>query len=236
MTKNVTSSGILACSQNNNDIYILLVKDKNSDTWGFPKGHLVSGESLEDCAKRELLEETGIDKVDILSYLGNTSYSYNFNRNTYNKKAFYFLGRTSYTEKINVDEKEISSAKWVPISSVKDYISYPDLIDVFDKALTYLNQFSDLTSALSVTGERLVDSKFFKRETKQHHEARYSYVSEHLKGSESVLDVGCGSGYGSNLLSKHSKNVLGIDISTDAVRISSSKFNRKNSKYLFKVL
>jgi 8-oxo-dGTP diphosphatase len=30
------------------------------DTWAFPGGHLESGESLEDCARRETLEEAGI--------------------------------------------------------------------------------------------------------------------------------------------------------------------------------
>lgn len=47
-----------------NNGWILLGKRKNSHgehTWSFPGGHLEFGESFEQCARREVQEETGLE-------------------------------------------------------------------------------------------------------------------------------------------------------------------------------
>lgn len=47
---------------------VLLGKRKNAHgegTWSFPGGHLELNEELEDCAKRELMEETGLNIKNI---------------------------------------------------------------------------------------------------------------------------------------------------------------------------
>ncbi|XP_071541870.1 m7GpppN-mRNA hydrolase-like [Panulirus ornatus] len=51
---------------------VLLVQAQKSRKWGFPKGKIEDGESPEDCAVREVMEETGYDisgKVDVNHYL-----------------------------------------------------------------------------------------------------------------------------------------------------------------------
>jgi len=45
----------------NDGIYIFLNKTSRCSLWNFFKGKIESGESFEECAEREFLEETGFD-------------------------------------------------------------------------------------------------------------------------------------------------------------------------------
>lgn len=52
----------------NSENKVLLGQRKNSHgagDWAFPGGHLEFGEAIEDCARREVLEETGIQITDL---------------------------------------------------------------------------------------------------------------------------------------------------------------------------
>ena len=44
------------------DPRFLLIRD-SYDNWGFPKGHLEDGESPAEAARRETIEETGLNQV-----------------------------------------------------------------------------------------------------------------------------------------------------------------------------
>lgn len=50
----------VAVIKNNKVLLGKRIGSHGEGTWAFPGGHLELGESIEDCAKREVLEETGI--------------------------------------------------------------------------------------------------------------------------------------------------------------------------------
>lgn len=54
------SCGTIPYTIKDNSIYYLLVKTKNNNYCGFPKGHVERSESEEDTAFRETLEETSV--------------------------------------------------------------------------------------------------------------------------------------------------------------------------------
>ena len=63
------------------------------------------------------------------------------------------------------------------------------------------------------------------------HLHRYAIARE-LAFGKGVLDIGCGEGYGSDLLASVAKRVTAIDISVAAVAYASAKYRRRNLKFV----
>ena len=63
------------------------------------------------------------------------------------------------------------------------------------------------------------------------HLHRYAIAMD-LIGGKSVLDLASGEGYGSNLMATVAKEVIGVDISKDAVSHASQKYQKDNLKFL----
>ena len=57
-------------------------------------------------------------------------------------------------------------------------------------------------------------------------------IKRYLYNPSSLLDMGCGTGQYSNLLTKLKLNVVGVDRSSSMLSIAKKKFN-KNKKLLF---
>ncbi|MGB9637356.1 MAG: class I SAM-dependent methyltransferase, partial [Microgenomates group bacterium] len=54
--------------------------------------------------------------------------------------------------------------------------------------------------------------------------ARYEFASRILKKGAKILDLGCGTGYGSNFLLKEGFRVVGIDINKEAISFASKHY------------
>jgi ubiquinone/menaquinone biosynthesis C-methylase UbiE len=78
------------------------------------------------------------------------------------------------------------------------------------------------------TGERL--ETFVFNEATVEHLHRYAIAAEYVKGKV-VLDIACGEGYGSSLLSKSASAVMGIDIDVKTVNDASKKYLANNLKF-----
>lgn len=66
----------------------------------------------------------------------------------------------------------------------------------------------------------------------QQHFARYNAVLNRVHPKHAVLDVGCGTGYGTFFLSLLAKSVHGIDKSQEALEYASKNYGRDNITFL----
>lgn len=79
------------------------------------------------------------------------------------------------------------------------------------------------------TGERL--ETFIENETTIEHLHRYGITLELVKNLK-VLDLACGSGYGSHLMSKYAREVVGVDIDESAILYAKKSYIRDNLRFI----
>jgi 8-oxo-dGTP pyrophosphatase MutT (NUDIX family) len=101
--------------------------------WDLPKGKLDPGESLEDCALREVREETGVGRLVIIKFLLVTEHEYQEGGIRILKESHWFLMRASGHEPlIPQTEEDISELRWIAPGKFDIILqnTYPSIIDV----------------------------------------------------------------------------------------------------------
>ena len=114
--------------------------------WTFPKGRVEKGESLEEAAARETLEELGIEEIRLLDYLGKIDIWF---RDRFEKKGalvhkdiHYFLFQSPKNATLHPDpEQRAFEAKWVPASKVLTSSSYDDMKMIVRLALELVKDY-----------------------------------------------------------------------------------------------
>ena len=87
-----------------------------------------------------------------------------------------------------------------------------------------------LADPVAASGERFVDGRDMGRELFLQHAGRYLFADSYVSGKV-VLDVACGSGFGSEMLARKAKEVTGVDISPEAVRYCQEHYQKANLRF-----
>ena len=109
--------------------------------WDLPKGKLDSNETIEACAIREVMEETGISHLILGKLILTTTHQY------YDKYLNKEVEKTTYWYSMTTDtlqdgtpqtEEDIEAIAWVKQSDIAPYLakSYDTIKDVMEAFLT----------------------------------------------------------------------------------------------------
>jgi tRNA nucleotidyltransferase (CCA-adding enzyme) len=134
------SYGVVPIFKSSDGFLFCLIKH-NKGHWGFPKGHKHENESDEETALRELKEETGIAKADLLHepYFIE-QYSFEKNAVLLDKSVKYFLGSVSSMTSETPDsfKKEIPELRWGNYEETRELLTFPQAREVLEQVTAYL--------------------------------------------------------------------------------------------------
>ena len=110
--------------------------------WDLPKGKKEKGESIRECAKREVEEETKV-KVECFQKITSTWHTYTKKKKFILKKTSWFVMKSLDDSKMKPQKKEkIEKVEWMKEGVIKEILlnSYRTLNHVMDKD-SKMNQF-----------------------------------------------------------------------------------------------
>ena len=130
------SCGAIVYRKFHGNTEILLIKHINSGHWYFPKGHVESGETEVETAKREIMEETSIDVIIDPTFRETVTYC---PKKDTIKVVVYFLAKAKNVNFIP-QEDEIAEIRWVDISYAANILSYDNDKTIVTKAKTAIKE------------------------------------------------------------------------------------------------
>lgn len=139
-----TSCGAVAWRVNDGRLELLLIKQfAHKDSWGIPKGHSNPGESLEDCALREVREETGVG-VRLGSRLPDCHTYFKHE----DKTVVSYLARPLDDQaepKSDDPDSEVADARWISIDQLPRLHNYqqPLITEAIRRLQEMLNEHSE---------------------------------------------------------------------------------------------
>lgn len=106
-----------------------------NNKWDLPKGKLDKGETLEECAIREVIEETGVKDLIIENFLRTTYHIFKRNGKYKLKEVHWYAMKTDYDGKLKGEKKEgIVKVKWKGPMKIREALeqSYTNIRILFE--------------------------------------------------------------------------------------------------------
>jgi 8-oxo-dGTP pyrophosphatase MutT (NUDIX family) len=128
---------------NSNKILLLKYSANNTQGegghWDFPKGHVEQNETELATALRELEEETGISKVEIIDdFRHSISYTFSRRSESISKEVIFFLAST-VEKRVTLSHEHIDYA-WLDFNNALEKLTYENARQILKKVLPYIKK------------------------------------------------------------------------------------------------
>lgn len=101
--------------------------------WDLPKGKMEKGEKADECALREVEEETGVTGLKLKKKVGETFHTYDeFGKHILKISHWYYMTAPAAQQLTPQTEENITEVKWVSTKNIKEPIAntYPSIKDI----------------------------------------------------------------------------------------------------------
>lgn len=129
-----SSCGAVVFRNGESEKKFLLIRNKRSAHWGFPKGHIEPGENHEQTAIREVLEETGINIRILPGFKKCSEYTI---QGRIEKSVSIFLAETDDVE-YTIQAEEIEECGWFSFCDALKTLNYDNDKRILEQAKQYL--------------------------------------------------------------------------------------------------
>ncbi|MBI2574073.1 MAG: NUDIX domain-containing protein [Candidatus Wildermuthbacteria bacterium] len=141
MRKEQSAGAIIVRFEKKEPQYLLLQSPSSAkdgkDFWYFPKGHIEQGETEEEAAKREILEETGISDAEFFAGFRESSrYYFQAEGEKVSKTVFFFLA-VVFGKDIRISS-EHTGYLWLPFGKALKLIRFSNARALLKKANEFL--------------------------------------------------------------------------------------------------
>jgi ADP-ribose pyrophosphatase YjhB (NUDIX family) len=134
-----TAGGIVFRRNAQKQLEILMIQDAK-DRWTIPKGHIEPGEAAKQTAAREITEETGLQEMKVLDWLGKINFRYRRQQRLVLMTTEIFLVKGLGDTDNLKPEDWIHGIKWFSTKEALDKIEYEDIGKLILLALTKIRK------------------------------------------------------------------------------------------------